>query len=461
MREMFRHRGMRLIFIANLISMIGSGMNSAAVIWYILQATHSEVSLATLIALQTVPSMLLLPFTGVLIDREDRRHLMIWLDSARGLIIFFVAMLVFTHQVRLWHLYAMNVLVAIGFWMFLPTVNALIQELTPDDKMLDSNSLLLAALQGGWLMAGALVGFMYNHVGLGGVLLIDCATYAVSLACILQVRKGRVTVARPASELAPLGLPSGAVARYLHELGEGYRYVRQNRRVLLIGIAWALFVAAMMTQGVLSAPLSERILHGGAVGYGWLNAGWGVGAFVSVFYGSRFIRRHGANRSVTLTMSIIACVAVTAARLTLAGAGGAHLLHDGLQSRRRRNSSLQRDDADGAATFHGTGTKHFFLRGQRAANRDLVAGGRSRPSQRPDLRLLDRGSYVSGSRVGGLAARPPWRGRSLSARQFSRRLTWTLRLNQSARQAGKTLRRSGGLSRSFQWRWRRLAQQKI
>ena len=76
--------------------------------------------------------------------------------------------------------------------------------------------------------------------------------------------------------------------------------------MLLIGIAWALFVAAMMTQGVLSAPLSERILHGGAVGYGWLNAGWAVGAFVSVFYASGFIRRHGANRSVTLTMAMIA-----------------------------------------------------------------------------------------------------------------------------------------------------------
>ena len=70
--------------------------------------------------------------------------------------------------------------------MFLPTVNALIQELTPDDKMLDSNSLLLAALQGGWLMAGAIVGFVYNHIGLGGVLLIDCASYAVSMACVFR-----------------------------------------------------------------------------------------------------------------------------------------------------------------------------------------------------------------------------------------------------------------------------------
>jgi MFS family permease len=303
---MWRNRGMRLIFTAKLVSMIGSGMNSAAVIWYILQATHSEVSLGALIALQTLPSLLLLPFTGVIIDREDRRHLMLWLDAARGAIIFLVAMLVLTHHVRLWHVYAMNILVAIGFWMFFPTVNALIQELTPDDKMLDSNSLLLAALQGGWLMAGALVGFVYNRIGLGGVLLIDCASYMVSIACVFMVRKGRVTVARPQSAASELATILGPVPRYVHELREGYRYVGKNRRVLLIGLAWALFVAAMMTQGVLSAPLSERILHGGAVGYGWLNAGWAVGAFISVFYASTFIRRNGVNRSVMLTMGLIA-----------------------------------------------------------------------------------------------------------------------------------------------------------
>ena len=366
MREMWQHRGMRLIFSANLISMIGSGMNSAAVIWYILQATHSEVSLGTLIALQTLPSLVLLPFTGVLIDREDRRHLMMWLDGARGVIIFAVAVLVLTHHVRLWQVYLMNVLVAIGFWMFFPTVNALIQELTPDDKMLDSNSLLLAALQGGWLMAGAIVGFVYNHIGLGGVLLIDCASYVVSIACVFQVRKGRVTVPRPRSRVRERAGVGGSVARYLHELGEGYRYVRENRRVLLIGIAWALFVAAMMTQGVLSAPLSERILHGGAVGYGWLNAGWAVGAFVSVFYASGFVRRHGANRSVTLTMASHRGVAVRVAGLALAGAGCDHLLRHGLQPRHRRHRALQRDDATDPAALHGTRAERLLVPGQRA-----------------------------------------------------------------------------------------------
>jgi DHA3 family macrolide efflux protein-like MFS transporter len=307
MREMWRNRAMRLIFMANLISMVGSGMNAAAVIWYILKATHSEVSLGMLIALQTLPSMLLLPFTGVLIDREDRRHIMMWLDSARGVVVLLVAVLALTHHVQLWQLYAMNVLVAMGFWMFFPAVNALIQELTPDSKMVDSNSLFLAALQGGWLLAGAVVGSVYNHIGLGGVLLIDCASYGGSLACLYGVRKGRVVVARPMVAATEAALRAkGAVARFLHDLAEGHRFVWQNQRVLLIGIAWALFVASMMTQGVLSAPLSERILHGGAVGYGWLNAGWAVGAFVSVFYAPGFIRRYGPHRSVTVTMTVIA-----------------------------------------------------------------------------------------------------------------------------------------------------------
>ena len=110
---------------------------------------------------------MLLPFTGVLIDREDRRHLMMWLDVARGLVILLVAVLALTHHVRVWQLYGMTILVAIGFWMFWPTINALVQELSPEDKLIDSNSLMLAAVQGGWVLAGAVVGFVYNKIGLG------------------------------------------------------------------------------------------------------------------------------------------------------------------------------------------------------------------------------------------------------------------------------------------------------
>src|SRR5213075_3348678 len=108
MRSILQRPALRYVFAANLISMLGSGMNSAAVAWYILQATHSEVALGTFAVLQTLPAMLMLPFTGVVIDREDRRRLVMWLDAIRAVIIVIVAILAFRHRVQVWQLYLMN-----------------------------------------------------------------------------------------------------------------------------------------------------------------------------------------------------------------------------------------------------------------------------------------------------------------------------------------------------------------
>src|SRR5438477_5272478 len=273
---LMNQRPLRFVFAANLISMLGSGMNSAAVAWYILQATHSEQALGTLAGLQTIPAMLMLPFTGVIIDREDRRRLVMWLDAVRAVIIVAVAILAFRHRVQVWQLYLMNTLVAAGFWMFWPTITALVQELTPEGQFVQSNTFLLAGVQGGWLIAGSLVGFTYNHIGLGGVLLIDFSTYVVSFLCYFAVRKGRHVVPRPAELHADLVAAETAFQRFMRELREGIDFLRGHRSVVMIGVSWALFLGAMLTGVVVTAPLSDNIFHAGAVGYGWLNAGWGT-----------------------------------------------------------------------------------------------------------------------------------------------------------------------------------------
>jgi MFS family permease len=300
MRSVLLTRPLRLVFTANLISMMGSGMNSAAVMWFVLQATHSEVALGMLVVLQTIPSMLMLPFTGVIIDREDRRHLVMWLDAARAIIILTVAVLALKGRVQVWHLYVMNTLVQVGFWMFWPTINALVQELTPEAEYVKSSTFLMAGIQGGFLLSGAVVGFVYNHIHLGGVLLIDFCTYLVSLACYFSVRKGRHIVARPAQ--AP---HDSAWARYLHEMREGIRYLRHKREALLVGVSWSLYLGAMMASTVVMAPLSDRILRAGAIGFGWIYGGWGLGAFLSAFYVPALIRKIGARRALQIAMAVL------------------------------------------------------------------------------------------------------------------------------------------------------------
>jgi MFS family permease len=300
MRNILQHRGLRLIFLANIISMIGSGMNSAGVTWYVLQTTHSEMALGTLLTLQTIPALLMLPFAGVVIDRHDRRRLVMTLDAARGLIILVVAILVYRGMAELWQVYAMSILVAAGFWMFWPTINALIQELTPESQFVHSNSFLVAGFQGGWLIAGSAVGFVYNHIGLSGVLFIDAASYVLSLACYLFVRKGRHTVA-----VASAVKHENEVARFLHELREGLAYLRQRPGLLLVGSSWALFLGGMLSQGIITAPLSDRILKAGAVGYGWLNFGWALGACTAAFYTPRLIRGHGHRRAIGVATALM------------------------------------------------------------------------------------------------------------------------------------------------------------
>src|SRR6266403_3835436 len=302
MRSILQKKALRFVFAANVVSMIGSGMNAAAVAWYILQATHSEIALGTFAVVQTLPAILLLPFTGVIIDREDRRRLVMMLDAARAVVILTVSVLAFAGKAKMWQLYVMNTLVAAGFWMFWPTITALIQELTPGEEFDHANTFLLAGIQGGWLIAGSIVGFVYNHIGLGGVLLIDVSSYVVSFLCYLGVRKGRHVVPRPAELHADLVAAESAVERFIREMREGIDFLRGHRSVVNLGISWALFLGAMLTGVVVTAPLSDTVFHAGAVGYGWLNAGWGTGAFLSALYAPQLIAAVGARRSIAISM---------------------------------------------------------------------------------------------------------------------------------------------------------------
>jgi MFS family permease len=311
MRAIFDQRPLRFVFVANMISMFGSGMNSAAVAWYILQITHNEMALGMFVVLQTIPAMLLLPFSGVIIDREDRRRLVMWLDALRAVIIVTVAILAFLHRVQVWQLYLMNTLVSAGFWMFWPTITALIQEITPEGQFVQSNTFLMAGVQGGWLMAGAIVGFMYDHVGLGGVLLIDVSTYVVSFLCYFAVRKGRHVVMRPAELRADILAAESQLVQFWREIREGLHFLRDHRAVVLLGISWALFLGAMMTGGIVNPSLSDRVFHAGAKGYGWLSAGWGTGAFVSTLYTARLIAGLGGRRALAFSMALLSvCVAI-------------------------------------------------------------------------------------------------------------------------------------------------------
>jgi MFS family permease len=134
-----------------------------------------QVSLSVI--LLTLPRLIVPLFGGVLTDRVDRRYLGIALDLLRAAVVFASAALALSGHLQLWQLYLMVLLLGVGFAVYWSTSLALLQEIIPSQHLVGANAAVLVAVQGGMLVAGTVVGFLYDHAGLGAILVVDGLTY--------------------------------------------------------------------------------------------------------------------------------------------------------------------------------------------------------------------------------------------------------------------------------------------
>ncbi len=274
-------------------------MNFAGVTWYVLGATHSTVKVSLIVILVTLPGLVVPPFGGVLIDRVDRRYLGIVIDATRAVIVLGTAALAYAGQLAMWELYSMVLLLGVGFAIYWSTTNALIQELVPQEKLITANATVLIAVQGGMAAAGALVGFFYERAGLAGILGIDGTTYVISAICLLLLRQGYyapreiqkagLVSASPTIEAPPemseptLMRTDGAepgISGVFADIAEGLIYLRQQPRVMALGLTYACMMAGVISANVLVVALAKDLLSAGATGYGYIEMGWAGGAIV-------------------------------------------------------------------------------------------------------------------------------------------------------------------------------------
>ena len=289
-------RGFRFFSVAMFVSLFGSGLNFTAVSWYILSTTHSTIAVSMQVIVVTLPGLFVPFLGGVLIDRYDRRYLGIALDVARGIAVLTIAYLAWKGHLDLWHLYVMTLITGTGSAMYWACVNALVQEVMPPNQFTGANAAVLIGVQSGMLMAGAFVGFIYDSIGIAGILAIDGATYVVSAFCLYQMRKGYVSPrghlrrAREysaATEATALALESGgnpevseaglSLSVYA-DLKEGFAYLRKQPQVLALGITHATMMAGVVSANVILVALANDVLHAGARGLGFLEGGWAIGA---------------------------------------------------------------------------------------------------------------------------------------------------------------------------------------
>ncbi|MBN6039846.1 MFS transporter [Amycolatopsis sp. 195334CR] len=291
-------RVFNLIWAGQGVSLIGSAMTTFGIGVWVFLDTGSPTYFATLVLAASLPALLVLPVAGALVDRWDRRRVMLLSDTGAALAPAGVVLLHTTGALELWHVY---VLVGIGavFKAFQwPAFSALVPQLVTKDDLGKANGRVSLIEAAGQVFGALLGGGLYALIGLRGLLVVDLLTLAAALGTLLySFRWLPVEPARPR--------PDGPAPSHRDELLEGWRFIRERPGLLGLLLFFAANNLVMEMAIVLVPPLVLSTHTPGDLGV--VNAiGWtGMTAVSLVISMSR-----GPRRLIRAILTVATCHAV-------------------------------------------------------------------------------------------------------------------------------------------------------
>lgn len=265
------NRNFRLLFIGQTISQLGDWFNAVAVYALLLDLTGSATAVAWMMIAQFLPVAIVGPIAGVVVDRVDRRRLMIATDVVRGCLI--LVLLVIRRPDQVWIAYVVMALAVGAQGFFEPARTATIPNITSADELLPANALSSAMWSAMLAVGASLGGLVTAAAGRNVAFSINAASFFVSAYFLSRTRYDATPKAAPrAAGLASL---TGFA-----DLVEGFRYMRQRSHVaalLCVKAGWGLAGGALLLLTIFGQRIFP-LAGGSAAGIGVLYGARGLGA---------------------------------------------------------------------------------------------------------------------------------------------------------------------------------------
>lgn len=293
----FRHRDFRLLWGGMCVSLLGDGVFLVAIAWQAYELSNAPTALSLVGIAMTVPTIAFLLIGGVVSDRIDRRKVMLAADLGRGVLVGVLAFLSLTGALELWHMVALVAGYGAAAAFFGPAFDAITPEVLPAEELAQANALDQLVRPAALRLAGPAVGgLLIEAVGVGAAFALDAASFAVSAAAVLAMKR------RPRA-------PSAERVSVAGDIRAGFAYIRGH--VWL----WATFASAAIAYLLFMGPvevllpfLVKNDLHGSAADLGLIFAAGGIGSVLcAVMLGQRGLpRRDITFMYVTWTLATIA-----------------------------------------------------------------------------------------------------------------------------------------------------------
>jgi MFS family permease len=271
-----RHRNFRLFFTGQSISLIGTWMTRIATSWLVYRLTGSALLLGIVGFAGQILTFLLAPFAGVLIERLDRRKLLVWTQVLAAVQSLLMAALTLAKVITVPEIIALSAFQGLINAFDMPGRQSFLVQMVSDDTgkpakqdlgnaiALNSSIVNLARLIG-----PALAGLVIAAVGEGYCFTIDGVSYIAVIASLLMMR------------VAPDPTAKRATTTMLEQMREGWSYVSTFRPIRTILLLFALISLMGMPFMVLMPIFASQVLHGGPHTLGFLTGASGIGALIS------------------------------------------------------------------------------------------------------------------------------------------------------------------------------------
>lgn len=284
-----------LFFMGNIISLIGFGLNLIAVSWMVLEKTGSEYALGKILAAATMPGLILAVFAGVIIDKVNRKWLLVFLDIFRMFVVIGFLYVLSYNQFQITFLYPVALMMGLGNSLFWPTAQAFVQELVDKEEYFNANKLLSASYQVGSIFGAGVGGFIVHIYNPLIALWINAFTYAISAILI---------------SLAPFERENFQTfeKKLFNSILKGFSYLKTRVDILILGVTTILSdVAIWGSMSVLTIAISKEIFQKGSLGYGIMDGLYGIGALTSTIVVGYLVSRLG-NAHYLLICYIVASI---------------------------------------------------------------------------------------------------------------------------------------------------------
>jgi MFS family permease len=262
-----RHRNFQLFISGQIISVIGSWMQSIAESWLVYRLTGSAFLLGATGFASQIPVFLVAPLGGIVADRFNRQRIVIGTQLSSMILALILATLTLTGVIRVWHIFVLASLLGVVNAFDIPARQSFLVDMVGKEDLMNSIALNSTMFNGARIIGPAIAGILVSRIGEGWCFLVNGLSYIAVIAGLFMMR-----VDRPAS-LAPRG-PA------LEHLIEGYRFARHTAPIRSILLLLGLVSLVAMPYTVLMPVFADQILHGGARGLGILMGATGVGALL-------------------------------------------------------------------------------------------------------------------------------------------------------------------------------------